>query len=260
MKDPTVKIPKHLAIIMDGNGRWAEGRNRHRTFGHKEGAKRVDDIVTECRRIGIEYLTLYAFSHENWNRPSLEVSVLMRLLVQHLKTMDKKLLANEVSLSAQGNISRLPAFVRKELDRVIKITAFDKPKLRLSLCLSYGGRQEIVDAARALAKEVKAGQLAAEDITEAEFRRHLYHPHFPDPDLLVRTGGESRVSNFLLWEIAYSEFVVRPEYWPEFTPEVLQSTLLEYSKRERRFGLTGQQAKRKKSGVVVPGSTLTAEA
>lgn len=232
---------RHLAIIMDGNGRWAKLRGRGRTWGHREGARRVDDIVTECVNLGIPYLTLYAFSTENWNRPAHEVNVLMRLMVQHLKTMDKKLMRNEVSLMAQGTLSRLPHFVQTELRRVIRVTELPQPKMRLNLSLSYGGRQEIVDCARTWLEKVQSGECRPEDLTEQNFRRHLYHADIPDPDLLIRTGGEYRISNFLLWQIAYTELYVTEALWPEFGPLQLREALAAFGKRQRRFGKTPEQ-------------------
>lgn len=226
---------------MDGNGRWAKMRGYGRTWGHREGARRVDEIVTECCRLGISYLTLYAFSTENWNRPVHEVNVLMRLLVQHLKTMDKKLLRNEVSLVAQGTLDRLPHFVQTELRRVIRSTQRPNPKLRLNLSLSYGGRQEIVDCAKAWIEKVRRGECSVDEITESNFREHLYHPDIPDPDLLIRTGGEWRVSNFLLWEIAYTELLVTDTLWPEFDAEALRGALADFGNRQRRFGKTSEQ-------------------
>ena len=226
---------------MDGNGRWAQSRRFGRTRGHREGAKRVDEIVSECTKLGIRYLTLYAFSTENWKRPAHEVNMLMRLLVQHLRLMDKKLLRNQVSLVAQGTLGRLPKFVQTELNRVVRLTEHPNPNLYLNLSLSYGGRQEIVDSARTLAEKVKRGELEPDQITEDLFRSHLYQPAIPDPDLLIRTGGEYRVSNFLLWEIAYSEFLVTNTLWPDFGPESLHNALSVYEKRQRRFGLTQEQ-------------------
>lgn len=227
---------------MDGNGRWAKLRGMPRLAGHREGAKRVDDIVTECTKIdGLDFLTLYTFSTENWNRPSTEVKLLMRLLVENLKTMDKKLAANGVKFSSQGSLELLPAYVRKELDRVEKLTDFKKPNLQLSLALSYGGRQEIIDVAKKLARRVVEGELSIDKIDEEEFRKHLYHPHFPDPDLIIRTGGESRLSNFLLWEAAYSELVSVDTHWPDFKTDLLHEALKTFSKRLRRFGKTSEQ-------------------
>jgi len=233
--------PRHVAIIMDGNGRWAKQRGCGRAWGHREGAKRVDDITSYSREIGVRHLTLYAFSTENWNRPPTEVSMLMRLLVQHLGTMDKKLVKNQVRLRAQGTLERLPPFVRRELDRVIRVTSQYEPKMDLTLCLSYGGRQEIADAAKALASMAVRGEIRPEDIDEAAIARHLYLPDLPDPELLIRTGGEFRVSNFLLWEIAYAEICVTKTLWPDFRPADMDRAFDEYLGRERRFGLTSEQ-------------------
>jgi len=238
-----LRPPRHIAIIMDGNGRWAQNRGFGRTWGHREGAKRVDEITTECCKLGVEFLTLYAFSTENWNRPTYEVNMLMRLLVQHLRNMDKKLLKNEVSLLAQGSLERLPRFVQTELNRVIRQTQRPDPKLYLTLCLSYGGRQEIIDAVKRVIEKVQSGEMSPSQITEETFRENLYRPDVPDPDLLIRTGGECRVSNFLLWEIAYSEFVVVDELWPEFGPAALHAAIGEFNRRERRFGKTSAQVR-----------------
>jgi len=239
--NPTKPIPRHIAIIMDGNGRWAQERGLPRTFGHQEGANRVDDIVTECCQLGVEYLTLYTFSTENWQRPGLEVKMLMQLLVRHLKTMDKKLRDNQVSLSAQGTLSRLPDFVLAELNRAIEFTKLENPKMRLSLALSYGGRQELVDAIKKISRSVKSGELEIDAINEATIRERMYQPNFPDPDLLIRTGGESRISNFLLWQLAYSEIVVMNELWPDFRAENLRAAINIFARRNRRFGKTQEQ-------------------
>ncbi len=235
------QIPQHIAIIMDGNGRWAESRGKLRTRGHQEGAKRVDDITTAAADLGVKHLTLYAFSTENWSRPRPEVSLLWRLLIQHLKTMDKKLIKNGVSLAAQGTLDRLPEKVQAELQRVIKSTRLAEPKMTLTLCLSYGGRQEIVDAAKKIARDVREGRLEPDSITEQTINDALYRPGVPDPDLLIRTGGECRVSNLLLWQIAYSEIYVTPVYWPEFGAAELKEAISEFSQRERRFGKTTHQ-------------------
>jgi undecaprenyl diphosphate synthase len=234
---------KHLAIIMDGNGRWAENRRLGRSFGHRQGAKRVEDIVTSCCGLGITHLTLYAFSTENWNRPWAEVQLLMRLLVQQLRAIDKKLVRNRVRLVCQGSLDRLPPFVRTELARVERVTHFADPQLTLCLSLSYGGRQEIVDAARKLAESVKQGVLDPASFSEELFTAALYQPDFPAPDLLVRTGGEYRISNFLLWQIAYSEFYVTETLWPDFDRSELVAALRAYSQRERRFGKTSAQVR-----------------
>lgn len=233
--------PSHIAIIMDGNGRWAKDRAYGRTRGHREGARRVDEIVTACCDLGVSYLTLYAFSTENWNRPASEVSLLMRLLVQHLRTMDKKLKKNRVQLVAQGTLDRLPPFVRRELDRVIKVTSNYEPRMRLTLCLSYGGRQEIVDATKAIAKKVQSGEIKIDEITENTLGDHLYQPDLPDPDLLIRTGGEYRISNFLIWEVAYSEMYVTNTLWPDFRREDLEEAISVFHGRERRFGKISEQ-------------------
>lgn len=232
---------------MDGNGRWAENRGLGRSRGHREGALRVDDIVTECCRVGVRYLTLYAFSTENWRRPQREVNMLMRLLVQHLRRMDKKLVRNQVSLLAQGTLERLPTFVQTELDRVMKLTALEHPKLILNLSLSYGGRQELVDCMRAIARKVQSGEMGWEQIEESTLRSHLYQPSIPDPDLLIRTGGEYRISNFLLWEIAYTELFVTETLWPDFDPDQFGMALADFSKRQRRYGMTGKQVQSSKS-------------
>ena len=237
----TSKVPTHIAIIMDGNGRWAQLRGEPRIKGHREGAKRVDEIVTECAELGVKFLTLYTFSTENWDRPKSEVNMLMRLLVQNLKVMDKKLLKNGIKLEAQGTLERLPSYVQAELNRVMKLTDVPAPKMILSLALSYGGRQEILDAAKKLFLELQSNQQSFDDINEDTFRKHLYHSNFPDPDLLIRTGGDCRVSNFLLWQVAYSEILVREEYWPEFTPSCLREAIGQFGLRERRFGKTSEQ-------------------
>jgi len=226
---------------MDGNGRWARARGVGRTRGHREGAKRVDEIVTECCELGIRYLTLYTFSTENWNRPLKEVNLLMRLLVQHLRIMDKKLQKNHVSLRASGTLERLPKFVQGELKRVIKITGVSAPHLTLTLALSYGGRQEIIDATKAIVADVASGKLALSELDDKIFRSHLYQADIPDPDLLIRTGGEYRLSNFLLWQTAYTELYVTPLLWPDFKRVSLHDAILTFGTRQRRFGKTQDQ-------------------
>ena len=226
---------------MDGNGRWAQSRAFGRTLGHHEGAKRVDEIVSECADLGVRYLTLYAFSTENWNRPAAEVTVLMGLLVQHLRALDKKLVKNRVQLQAKGSIQRLPDFALNELQRVVDLTNYADPKMTLTLCLSYGGRQEIVDAARSIARKIEEGRLTSSQIDEDLLSRHLYQPNVPDPDLLIRTGGDFRISNFLLWEIAYTELYVTPTLWPDFTLDELHKAFEVFTQRERRFGMTSEQ-------------------
>lgn len=232
---------RHLAIIMDGNGRWAQKQGLGRAWGHRRGAHGVEDILTACCDFGITHLTLYAFSTENWKRPPHEVEILMRLLVSQLRSMDKKLVKNRISLVAQGSLERLPARVKCEVDRVIKLTAFEDARLKLCLSLSYGGRQEIVDAVKQIAVRVKEGNLSPEAISEADISHRLYRPDFPEPDLLIRTGGEYRVSNFLLWQIAYTEIFVTETLWPDFGPAELEEALNEFNRRERRFGKTSAQ-------------------
>lgn len=231
---------KHVAIIMDGNGRWAVQRRLGRICGHREGALRVDEIVSKATEIGLSYLTLYVFSTENWERPPQEVNLLMRLLVKHLKTMDKKLVRNRVKLVAQGTLERLPQLLRAELRRVMAMTDFEDPKMTLNLSLSYGGRQEIVDAAKAFAKGCVEGA-NPDDLTVDRFRNFLYRSEIPDPDLLIRTGGDFRISNFLLWQVAYSEIYVTPTLWPDFKGDDLATAISEFGNRERRFGKTSDQ-------------------
>lgn len=247
LTDSSIKIPQHIAIIMDGNGRWAETRSFGRTRGHREGAKSVDDITTECSKIGVKYLTLYAFSTENWARPTAEVNMLMRFLAEHLKKLDKKLIKNRVKLVVQGEIERLPSFVQTELKRVIRQTYLDDPALTLNLCLSYGARQELIDAFTKMGKKIKQGELEPEAISEDTVREHLYHPELPDPDLLIRTAGEYRVSNFLLWQIAYSEIYVTDVLWPDFDASELHLAIRDYSMRVRKFGKTSKQIRQEAS-------------
>ena len=231
---PRDRLPRHLAIIMDGNGRWAQRQGLVRTAGHEAGAKSIRTITTECARLGLERLTLYAFSHENWRRPRTEVAFLMRLLKKFLVGERPTLVQNKVRLTAIGRLDDLPDSARRELDRSIELTAGFEG-LNLCLALSYGGRLEIVDACRALAREVAAGRLRPEDIDEAAIAARLYQPG-RDPDLLVRTAGEMRVSNFLLWQISYSELHVTQACWPEFGLDELHAALRTYAARTRKFG------------------------
>ena len=226
---------------MDGNGRWAESRGFGRSRGHREGAKRVDEIVTESCRLGVKFLTLYAFSTENWNRPKIEVGLLMRLLTECLGKMDQNPLKNRVALRVQGEVGELPKPAQMEIKRVIRQTNIENPAMILNLSLSYGGRQEILRSARLLGEKIQRGEMTPAEVTEETFRSHLYQPEIPDPDLLIRTSGECRVSNFMLWELAYTEIVITPECWPEFTVPVFHEALAEFAKRERRFGKTAQQ-------------------
>jgi undecaprenyl diphosphate synthase len=228
---------------MDGNGRWAEQRGRRRTDGHRRGAERVDEIATACADRGIRFLTLFAFSTENWRRPPTEIALLMRLLIEHLRSMDQKLKKNRIRLEAKGSLERLPRLVRTELERVLAYTADPSPRMTMTLCLSYGGRQEIVDAAKKVARAVQAGTLGVDQIDEAHFSAAMYQPAVPDPDLLIRTGGEYRISNFLLWQAAYAEIFTSPVLWPDFDAQALEEALRAFGARERRFGKTGAQVR-----------------
>jgi len=231
-------LPRHIAIIMDGNGRWARKRSLNRIKGHREGAESVRDIVRACREIGIEVLTLYAFSTENWRRPQKEVSALMKLLKDFLKSELAEMMENDIRMNGLGDIERFPEDVLKVLKKVMGETRQNRG-MRLNLALSYGGREEIVKATQKIAAEVKAGQLQPEQITEDLFANYLYTRGMPEPDLLIRTSGEMRISNFLLWQIAYAEIFVTPTLWPDFRRKELVQILLDYEKRERRFGATG---------------------
>ncbi len=236
-------LPRHIAIIMDGNGRWARKRSLNRIRGHREGAESVRDIVRACREMGIEVLTLYAFSTENWQRPRHEISALMSLLKGFLRSELAEMMENGIRLNAIGQTERFPADVVKVLQEVMDMTR-KNPGMLLNLALSYGGRDEIVAAARKIAAEVVAGRLQAEEITEAVFSSYLYTQGMPEPDLLIRTSGEMRISNFLLWQIAYTEIYVTSTLWPDFRREELIHIVHEYQKRERRFGVTGDQIKK----------------
>lgn len=237
------KLPTHLAIIMDGNGRWAQKRLLNRVLGHRKGIDAVRRVVRLCRNIGIPYLTLYAFSNENWNRPSREVSALMKLLESYLLKELPEMMENSIKLTAIGRLDLLPPSAKKTLDRCMKETENNKGMV-LNLALSYGGRTEIIDAVRKVADDLKAGRVKAEEITEESFSGYLYTADMPDPDFLIRTSGEMRVSNFLLWQIAYAEIYVTDTLWPDFGEDDLITALLDFQKRERRFGLTGSQIAR----------------
>ncbi|MEW5721655.1 MAG: isoprenyl transferase [Thermodesulfobacteriota bacterium] len=233
-------LPRHVAVIMDGNGRWAQARGRKRIDGHREGAESVRAITRACRRLGLGYLTLYAFSSENWQRPRPEVEALMRLLSQYLKRELNEMLENGIRLNAIGEVDRLPRFLNKLLRETMARTAGNRDMV-LTLALSYGGRAEILRACRRVAEESLAGRLEPGEVDEKAFARFLYSPDLPDPDLLIRTGGESRVSNFLLWQIAYTELYVTGVMWPDFREEQLYAALRDYQGRQRRYGMTGEQ-------------------
>lgn len=229
------RLPQHIAIIMDGNGRWAKRHNRTRIAGHLEGTKTIRKIVKFCGEIGIKILTLFAFSTENWNRPKREVYALMKLLFSFLRNEINNLQKNNVKLLASGQIERLPTKVRVELSKTIDATKENKG-LILNLALSYGGREEIVRACREIARQVSSKRKKIEDIDEESFNNYLYTTGLLDPDLLIRTSGEFRISNFLLWQIAYSEIYVTPVLWPDFNRRELLLALIDYQRRERRFG------------------------
>lgn len=233
-------VPGHVAIIMDGNGRWAEARGLGRLAGHRQGAASVRDVVRACRRLGVKYLTLYAFSTQNWGRPPGEVEGLMGLLSEFLELERDELLSNDVRLNAVGDLEKLPASVRLPLAAVRKLTAKNEG-LTLTLALSYGGREELVHAARELAFAVARGDLEPEDIDEEALRAKLWTGALPDPDLVIRTSGEVRVSNFLLFHLAYAEIVVTPLAWPDFREPQLLRALRDFQSRERRFGRTSAQ-------------------
>ncbi len=228
-------LPRHVAVIMDGNGRWAKQRGLPRIEGHRQGAESARTIIRTSSELGIKYLTLYAFSAENWNRPKDEVDALMKYLIHYLKTETPELNKNNVRLEVIGQIYRLPENVQEHLKKSIA-TLSQNNGLTLVMALSYGSRIEIVDAVRRIAEKVKRGKLDPADITEQVFAQHLYTRNIPDPDLLIRTSGEMRVSNFLLWQISYAELVITPTLWPDFRKPQFYAALEEYARRHRRFG------------------------
>jgi len=233
-----LKIPRHIAIIMDGNGRWARKRGLPRIVGHKTGVESVREVIKVASELGVEYLTLYTFSKENWKRPKEEVMGLMNLLKRLLRMEVEELNRNNVRIKAIGRLQDLPDEVLKELERARRLTE-NNDGLKLYLAISYGGRAEIVDAFKKALKKWEEGELTPDSIDEESFREFLYDPELPDPDLLIRTSGEMRVSNFMLWQIAYSEIYVTPTLWPDFRREELLKAIEDYSKRERRFGGIG---------------------
>ncbi|MDW7646012.1 MAG: isoprenyl transferase [Desulfuromonadales bacterium] len=235
-----MQIPQHLAIIMDGNGRWAERRQLPRTAGHSRGADTVRTIIEECRQQGIRYLTLYAFSSENWGRPPAEIDALMSLLARYLANELPKMLGEGIRFNVIGEIERLPDDVQVSLREAMERTGSNS-EMVLTLALSYGGRDEILRAVRGLCRQVAAGTLAVEDIDEDTFAGALDTHDLPDPDLLIRTSGEMRVSNFLLWQLAYAELYFTETLWPDFDVAELRRALELYARRERRYGLTAEQ-------------------
>lgn len=234
------RIPRHIAIIMDGNGRWAKQRLRPRSFGHHEGVASVRLVTEICAELGVEYLTLYAFSTENWNRPQDEVDMLMKLIGQSIRRETPDLIRNNVRLHLIGDIDRLPADARHDLFSCVEDTS-GCTGLMLSLCLSYSSRWELTDAARRISRLVLEGSLRPEDITEETVARNLDTWPLPDPDLIIRTGGEQRLSNFLLWQAAYSELYFTDILWPDFGKEQLADAIVSFQGRERRYGLTSEQ-------------------
>ena len=228
-------LPAHVAIIMDGNGRWAAQRNLPRVEGHRRGAESVREVLRCASKLGIRHLTLYAFSIENWNRPKEEVETLMKFLARYLKTEQQEMNQNNVRLRAIGQLDRLPGFVREQLDATIA-SLDQNTGTTLNLALSYGARTEVVDAARAIAAKAKSGEMAPADIDEQTLSDHLYTAGTPDPDLLIRTSGEMRVSNFMLWQISYAELVVTERLWPDFGEADFRAALEEFAARDRRFG------------------------
>ncbi len=233
-------LPQHLAIIMDGNGRWAKQKGKLRVFGHEKGSEAVKQVIEGSAELGVKNLTLYAFSAENWNRPKLEVQMLMKLLISSLKKEIKTLLDNNIKLNAIGNLKALPIKVYEELMDVIELTK-SNTHLTLTLALSYGSRDELVNAIKQISIKVKNNIISPEKIDESVINEHLYTQNLPDVDLLIRTSGEQRISNFLLWQIAYAELYFTNIFWPDFTKQHLYEAIVNYQKRERRFGKTSEQ-------------------
>lgn len=245
--------PTHLAIIMDGNGRWAELRHRERTFGHLKGARVARKIIEASRVVGIKFLTLYAFSTENWLRPQSEVSFLMKLLARHLRKERRTLIQNNIRFSVIGNIRRLPPSVIKEVELTIEETR-NNTGMHLTFALSYGSRQEITEMVRSLAEQAAAGHLDPSQITEETLTSRLQTSSLPDPDLIIRTSGEHRLSNFLLWQAAYSELYITDVLWPDFSSEELTKALTHFASRERRFGRTTAQSQERETSEVAKSS------
>uniref|UniRef100_UPI0040479482 isoprenyl transferase n=2 Tax=Roseivirga sp. TaxID=1964215 RepID=UPI0040479482 len=244
MKDKIIldSLPKHIAVIMDGNGRWAKSKGAARVFGHKNAIKAVRETTESCAELGIKYLTLYAFSTENWNRPKREVNALMQLLVSTINKEIKTLMDNDIKLAAIGDIKSLPLACQNELSEAMKTTANNK-RMTLVLALSYSGRWDIANAMKAIAAQCEEGRLKAENITNELIENHLSTSGIPDPELLIRTSGEQRISNFLLWQLAYTEFFITETLWPDFRKEHLYDAIVSYQNRERRFGKTSEQIK-----------------
>lgn len=234
------RLPKHIAVIMDGNGRWAKEQGKPRVFGHRSGVKSVREITEGAAEIGVEYLTLYAFSTENWNRPKLEISALMRLLVETVYQETDTLMENNIRLRAIGEIDKLPSATYKALQEGIENTK-NNTRMTLVLALNYSGRWDLTQATRKLANEVASGTISADDITADKITAALSTQGIPDPELLIRTSGENRISNFLLWELAYAEFYFSPVFWPDFRKPNFYQAIVDYQQRERRFGKISEQ-------------------
>ena len=236
------RIPRHVAIIMDGNGRWAKEHGRERGFGHENGVTTVRRITEVASQLGVQYLTLYTFSTENWNRPQAEVDMLMHLVVTAIEQQTPDLIANNVRLTTIGDLARMPQFARERLERCMADTSHCTG-LVLCLALSYSARWEIVEACRNIARQAQDGSIAPGDIDEQFFARHLATADMPDPDLLIRTGGDLRISNYLLWQIAYSELYFTDKYWPDFSEQDFVDAIVDFQARERRYGKTSEQIK-----------------
>jgi undecaprenyl diphosphate synthase len=233
-------MPKHIAIIMDGNGRWAKSKGEERTFGHRNAISAVRNAIAACTKADVEYLTLYTFSTENWKRPEDEVTTLMTLLSESVIKESDELMSKEIRMHVIGEIDKLPELVQEQLMNIVEITK-NNSKTNLVLALSYGSQREILNAVKKIAQDVKQGKINVEDIDEKVFENHLYTKDFPPVDLLIRTSGEVRISNFLLWQIAYAELQFLDIYWPDFTEEDLFQCILNYQNKERRFGKTSEQ-------------------
>ena len=233
-------IPKHIAIIMDGNGRWAKSKGQERTFGHRNAISAVRNAIAACTKADVEYLTLYTFSTENWKRPEDEITTLMTLLSESIIKESDELMSKEIRMHVIGEIDKLPELVQEQLINIVEITK-NNTKTNLVLALSYGSQREILNAVKKIAQDVKQGKINVEDIDEKVFENHLYTKDFPPVDLLIRTSGEVRISNFLLWQIAYAELQFLDIYWPDFTEEDLFQCILNYQNKERRFGKTSEQ-------------------
>lgn len=236
------RLPQHIAVIMDGNGRWANSQGQHRIFGHQNGVQAVRNTTEACAELGVKYLTLYTFSTENWARPVEEVNALMELLVATIKAEEATLMKNQIKLVAFGELSKLPPACRAQLEETIELTQHNT-RLQLNLALSYSSRWELVQTVQSIAADVQAGKLQISEITEELISQKLITADIPDPELLIRTSGECRISNFLLWQLAYTELYFTETFWPDFEKDDLYKAILDYQGRERRFGKTSDQIK-----------------